>query len=142
MKTAAIFASSRPMIRIALVTATLLLLWLLFSAYNLKAANDPITCESPAQDPDTALLQGYVGHQYVLHSDRLYLPAENEQGYDLVPLWQQEEVTVRAVETVPGKGLRFHVFTQSGVKGYFEVDHLQQVSMFLGPAPIQVSAAL
>jgi hypothetical protein len=146
MKTASFIAASRQMIRVVFVSTALLIVWLLVSALAVQAkAGCPAPeteCDAPAQDPDSAILQNYVGHQYILNADRLYTAADNAQGYELVPLWQQEEVTVQGVETVPGSGLRFYVVTASGVAGYFEVEHLTQVHLFLGPAPIQVSAML
>ena len=135
MKTVASALPTHPV-----VTRTLLLVVLALAALMLSAAaHAQARTTSKENEPKTA--QAYVGHKYLLHTDHLYTAASHELGYDLVPVWEVEEVLVTCVTYLESQHMfRFEVTGEHGLRGYFEVHTVAEAAAMLEALPATVSA--
>ncbi len=122
------------------VTRTLLLVVLALAALMLSAAAHA-QAKTTSKEDERKIAQAYVGHTYLLHTDHLYATADNEQGYDLVPVWEVAEVRVTRVSFIESKQLlRFEVTGEHGLQGYFEVHTVAEAAAILEALPATVSA--
>jgi hypothetical protein len=64
--------------------------------------------------------------------DKLYMPAEGKPGYEILPLWEENQPgTVVRVECLPHVGIRVFLKLEDGREGYLEINHEEEIPRLL-----------
>lgn len=112
-----------------------ILLLLVLLGLALPAAAAPAATNCAAQLQHTQSMLRILGKRYLLNTDKLYTYASAGHGYDVMPVWQQQHVTVTGVISLGSRRQwRIWLRTDDGQEGYLDVYNAKEVARFLRPA--------
>lgn len=88
-----------------------------------RRVSKPVVAETPRE----IIAQYATGH--ILMSDRLY--RGNGNSFEPVPVWNPEPAQITSSGTLADGTWRVYIRTASGITGYVDVAHPNQLSLYL-----------
>lgn len=74
----------------------------------------------------------YLNKTCRIKVDKLYVPAEGKPGYEILPLWEENQTgTVTRVECLPHVGIRVYLKLEDGREGYLEINREADIPQVL-----------